>query len=989
MGMPLACAAAILMAGTGMAADLAAGWTHSVAVQDGRVWTWGDNAYGQLGRPDAGRALRPGRVEGVEGVVAVAASWHTLAVTADGGVYTWGRNTHGQLGNGRFGYEEKEAKPARVAGLADVVAVAAGWEHSLALTRGGTVYAWGDRSHGQLGDGVRETGRPVAAPQPVPGLSDIVAVAAGGQHSLALGRDGTVFAWGSNWNGQLGNGRLKGGTHSAVPRRVVGADGQGALANVAAVAAGALHSVAVLRDGRVFAWGYNGAGQVPSGGRGSFWEEKGLRDVPCPTPAAAAGSDAPPACLSVAAGYESTYALSAGGGVLSAGWAQYGELGSGVSSGNRDTLGPVATGRAVACPPLPAGVWRASLVYRYTDLAHVSEGVKDVEVADVFEGPSLTVGAGGTGGGGQAAARFSRNAGDIEAQGTLVYPERAEAGRPLTVLLTRLMFGAHEGDNDFATDVRLRWVNGETGAAVDVPVDVGPRAAARALPPLGGVAALASGMHHALARDRDGAVWAWGHNGFGQLGDGGIADRTVAVRLAPFDAESGQRATLAVQRTAPPAPARADPPEGPHVDVREAGAAGDGLTLDQAALQRAIDACGKQGGGTVWLPPGVYLTGTLELRDGVRLHLSRGAVLLAVPNRDFYPERALIHAKGVRGIALTGDGVIDGQGHFVGARDWRHHVILMENCRDVRVEGISTVHSGSWTEHYIRCVGLTIRNVTVRSLRPGRNNDGIDLSGCERVRIEGCTVISDDDAIVIKSQTADRVNRDIAVVGNVCHTFRGAFKLGTETRGAYTNMVCRDLTCYGAKALELYSVDGSEVSGVVIENVRAYDALIALNIRLGARLRPSYWAKGLEPKVGFLRDCRIRDVAVELGRRSWREVLLSHGIPDAEWATNMPEAPYDSCISGLPGQYVEDVVIDGFTVRVPGGATAVPDAAAVPERPDIYPHGGNFGVLPAYGLFVRHAKGVTVKNAVFEPARPDARPPVAAFDAPGFQWDRE
>ena len=252
------------------AADLAAGWSHSAAVQDGRVWTWGDNVWGQLGQPDAGRSLRPRPVAGVDHAVAVAAAWHTLALTADGVVYAWGRNTFGQLGNGRFGLDAKEGVPTRVAGLTDVVAVAAGWDHSLALDRSGTVYAWGDRSHGQLGDGVRETGKPVATPRPVPGLSNIVAIAAGGQHSLALRKDGTLFAWGSNWNGQLGSGKLGAGSHSALPRPGLGPDGVAPLAGVTAIAAGALHSVAATSEGQVYAWGYNGAGQVPDGRRGGF-----------------------------------------------------------------------------------------------------------------------------------------------------------------------------------------------------------------------------------------------------------------------------------------------------------------------------------------------------------------------------------------------------------------------------------------------------------------------------------------------------------------------------------------------------------------------------------------------------------------------------------------------------------------------------------------------------------------------------------------------
>ena len=238
--------AALLVAGTAAATDLAAGWTHSAAIKDGRVWTWGDNAFGQLGQPDAGRSLKPRAVAGISNVTALAASWHTLALTADGYVYSWGKNTHGQLGNGHFGIEAYEKVPARIKGLSDIIAIAAGWEHSLALTRTGTVYAWGSRSHGQLGDNVIETGRPVSEPQRVPGLSGIKAIAAGGQHSLSLRKNGTLFAWGGNWNGQLGNGKVK--IHSATPQPVKAPDGNKPLTNVISIAAGALHSVAVTKN---------------------------------------------------------------------------------------------------------------------------------------------------------------------------------------------------------------------------------------------------------------------------------------------------------------------------------------------------------------------------------------------------------------------------------------------------------------------------------------------------------------------------------------------------------------------------------------------------------------------------------------------------------------------------------------------------------------------------------------------------------------------
>jgi len=974
----------VLIAGSAAAADIAAGWSHSVAIKEGRVWSWGDNTDGQLGQPDADRALLPRPVPELNNVIAVAASRHTLALTSDGKVYAWGNNRYGQLGNGHFGLNEKELRPIQVAGLTDIAAIAAGWDHSMALSRNGTVYSWGSRSHGQLGDGTCKTGQPAPTPIPVPGLTDIRSIAAGGQHSLALRRDGTLYAWGNNWNGQLGREKSNSERHSATPRPVIGTDGKGSLKNVMSIAAGAFHSAAVMKDGQIYAWGYNGSGQVPIGARGSFWGTKGQVSVHGPAVAASGGSKGTPLrSQSVAAGKESTYVLTAEGTVLSAGWSMYGELGDGSYGGNRDTLGSVISGREVIWKNPQPGSWQPALVYLYTDLGHVDTGVKDMEVVDAFNESPLIVG--GNPAEGSHHSKVRRNAGYVEMEASLIYPAQVETSQPVACLLTGLTFGSHAGDNDFATHVRLRWTNTKTKEIVDIPLSSDKCVYAGNVPPLSNIVTLAGGMHHALARDRNGDIWTWGHNGFGQVGNGSVKDCTMAQKLDHFNESS---------LPFPPEPQSVqkpdfNPPEGKMINVRDYGAVGDGIALDQQALQKAIDECGRQGGGIVWFPPGTYRTGNLEMRNGVRLHLNAGSVILASTNCEHYPKRAMISASGQSRIAITGKGIIDGQGHFTGARGWRHNCILMENCQDIRIEGISTINSGAWTQHYIRCIGLIIKDATVRSLRPGRNNDGIDLSGCENVRIEGCTVISDDDAIVIKSQTADRVNRNIEAINNICHTYRGAFKLGTETRGRYENIVCRDLTCYGSKALELYSVDGSESSNIVVENVKAYDALIALNIRLGARLRSSYWDKGLEPRPGFLRNIRISNIDAEIGTKSWREILLEHNIPDAEWANGKPEAPYDSCISGLPGHLVEDVVIDNMKVRVPGGETVIPDAAQLPERPDVYPHAGNFGTLPAFGLFIRHARNINIRNAVFETVQPDARPPIASSDVQGLVVEQE
>jgi alpha-tubulin suppressor-like RCC1 family protein/polygalacturonase len=969
----------ILTSISAVAADLAAGWNHSVAIKEGHVWSWGDNADGQLGQPDAGRTLLPRPVAGLDNVIAVSASRHTLALTADGKVYAWGRNSSGQLGNGHFGLKEKELRPIHVTGLSDITAIAAGWEHSIALSRNGTVFVWGSRSHGQLGDGICKTGQPASQPIPVAELKDIIAIAAGGEHSLALRKDGTLFAWGNNWNGQLGSGTSNRNRHYAAPQPVVGRAGKGTLEKVVSIAAGALHSAAVTKDGLIYAWGYNGSGQVPTGKRGGFWGTKGKKTVYTPTLADPGGNKETPAKgQSVAAGNESIYVLTAEGTVLSAGWSIYGELGDGSYGRNRDTLGSVISGREVIWKDSQPGSWQPSLVYLYTDLGHVNTGVKDMEVVDFFNAQPLIVG--GSSADGSHKSKIKHNAGYIEMEASLIYPAQIKKGKPVSCLLTGLTFGSHAGDNDFATEVRLRWTNTKSKEIVDIPLSTGKCVYAGNVPPLGNIVTLVGGMHHALARDRNGDIWAWGHNGFGQLGSGNVSDGIIAKKVGLFD-EATQPLPPKPQSVQKP---DFNPPEGKVINVKEHGAKGDGTTLDQQALQKVIDECGKQGGGIVWFPPGTYRTGSLELRNGVRLHLNAGAVILAATNCELYPQKAMIKANDLNRIAVTGKGVINALGYFTGARGWRHNCIHMENCRDVLIEGVSTINSGAWTQHYIRCIGLTIRDATVRSLRPARNNDGIDLSGCENVRIEGCTVISDDDAIVIKSQTAERINRNIKAIGNICHTYRGAFKLGTETRGRYENIVCRDLTCYGSKALELYSVDGSETSNIVAENIKAYDALIALNIKLGARLRSSYWNKGLEPKVGYLRDISIKNLDVEIGNKSWREILIEHNIPDAEWANGKPETPYDSCISGLPGHIIENVVIENMNVRVPGGETAIPDPAKIPEKPEAYPHGGNFGTLPAYGLFIRHTRNISLKNIDFKPMQADTRPAIASFDVEGL-----
>jgi alpha-tubulin suppressor-like RCC1 family protein len=202
---------------------IAAGFGQTVALKsDGTVWTWGDNSSGQLGDGSATSSNIPVQVRGLSGistgmVIAVAAGYdHTVALKNDGTVWAWGNNKNGQLGNGN---STPSKTPVQVSGLSTVTAVAAGFSHTVALKSDGTVWTWGNNSKGQLGSGLTN-GVPVdsATPVQVSGLSGAMDIAAGYEDSVALkaaaNGDGTVWAWGSNSYGQFGNGLA---VDSAVP----------------------------------------------------------------------------------------------------------------------------------------------------------------------------------------------------------------------------------------------------------------------------------------------------------------------------------------------------------------------------------------------------------------------------------------------------------------------------------------------------------------------------------------------------------------------------------------------------------------------------------------------------------------------------------------------------------------------------------------------------------------------------------------------------
>jgi polygalacturonase len=412
-------------------------------------------------------------------------------------------------------------------------------------------------------------------------------------------------------------------------------------------------------------------------------------------------------------------------------------------------------------------------------------------------------------------------------------------------------------------------------------------------------------------------------------------------------------------------------------DVIAHGAIADGRAKDTEAIQRAIDAAAGSGGGSVNLPPGKYLSGTLFLKNGVTLHLDKGATLLGSTDLSDYPSvepgflsytenyvrQALIYGENLRDIAVVGEGIIDGQGgHPVfkpGPPDSgyrrRPYLIHLVTCRGVRIEGITLQDSPMWVQHYLACEDVYIRGITVRS-RCNANNDGIDINCCRNVRISDCAVSSGDDAIVLKS-TADRPCDNVAITNCVLSSDCNGLKMGTETNGGFKNVAISNCSLYDVRlaGLTLQIVDGGTLDRVAVSNLTMSKVGSPIFLRLGNRARP------------FKRDMPRPGIG-RLGN-----VVISNIV-----ATGC--SPIGSAVVGLPDHPIENVTLSNLRLTYAGGIVADKVSLEVPEKPDRYPEHNMFGDLPAYGLYCRHVRGLTVADVDVRWDKPDQRSAMVCDD---------
>ena len=318
-------------------------------------------------------------------------------------------------------------------------------------------------------------------------------------------------------------------------------------------------------------------------------------------------------------------------------------------------------------------------------------------------------------------------------------------------------------------------------------------------------------------------------------------------------------------------------------NVRAYGARGDRSALDTSAIQAAVDACHEAGGGTVLLPAGDYLSATVRLKDRVTLRLAKGATLwVSTDEADYDGTRHLLLAEGATGVAVEGEGEINGQATGDYGSRWgqpkrpafRTGILLLHRCRDVAVRGVTIRHSDAWTLHFKRCTNVTVEGVTIRNNYRRLNSDGIDPNMCRHVRIRRCDIVAGDDCVVLKATEAEPCE-DVVVTDCVLESAASAIKLGTESHGDFRNVRFADCTIRNSfTGIGFYLKDGGTMEHVRFENIRIETCPQA--VRTVTPIFMDIERRDKDSKVGTIRDVVLEDIDIRSGSG-----VLIQGMPES------------------------------------------------------------------------------------------------------------
>jgi polygalacturonase len=278
-------------------------------------------------------------------------------------------------------------------------------------------------------------------------------------------------------------------------------------------------------------------------------------------------------------------------------------------------------------------------------------------------------------------------------------------------------------------------------------------------------------------------------------------------------------------------------------NVRNFGSKGDGITKDTAAFQKALDTCAVSGGGEVLVPSGKYLIGSIQIGNRTVIRLEKDSILMGSPDLNDYPimdirwegrwqqgHRALIYSANVDHTGIIGPGRIEGNRAVAFGKENRRGAPVLEpiSCDDVRWEGFSVTHDGTWATHPTYCTNVVIRNLNIRNTR-----DGIDVDSCKNVVIEGCDIDTGDDAISLKSgrgMNGARIGKPTEdVLISRCILGGGYFAcvgIGSETSGGIRNVRIEKTKFNHSRTHAIYIKTRTGRAGV-IENITGEDLDVA------------------------------------------------------------------------------------------------------------------------------------------------------------------
>lgn len=421
-------------------------------------------------------------------------------------------------------------------------------------------------------------------------------------------------------------------------------------------------------------------------------------------------------------------------------------------------------------------------------------------------------------------------------------------------------------------------------------------------------------------------------------------------------------------------------------NILDFGAKNDTTFLSTDAIQKAIDRCSEKGGRVV-VPTGNYKTGTLILRSNVHLYLEMGATLFGSTQLKDYKKMKsdyvslrtqtttiqLIYADNVENVSIDGYGTIDGRGSAFKKLSWndegitRPHLLRFINSRDIVLKDITLKNSGCWMQHYLACDRVHIHGIKIFN-RNNYNNDALDLDGCHDVTVSNLIADSDDDGITLKS-TSPRLCENITIHNCVVSSHCNGIKLGTETNGGFKNINISDCIVKpsadqstqffghpdkrGTSAISLEITDGGTMENVNVSDIMVEGTESPIFIRLGNRARG--YAEGIPvEKVGEINGIHLNNITINNA------------------------GPTGCSITGLPGHPVKNIYLSNITITQKGGCKKT--AAPIDEMEKEYPEATMWGILPATGFFINHARHVVLNNIEVNTIEKDERPVFVKLD---------